>query len=569
MSTSVPPPDVPSEASPSSRARSLTIVGQYDLLLELASGGMAVVYLGRARDGRSSAPLVAIKRPHRHLATDKNFLAMLLDEARLASAVTHENVVKVRELQFHEGEPFIVMDYVEGASLSELRKELVAVGRAFEPKVALRIVLDALAGLHAAHELCDADGKHLGIVHRDISPHNVLVGSDGKARLTDFGIAQAADRLQVTRTHEVKGKLAYLAPERVDRRRICTRQSDVFSMGIVLWECLAGRRLFRGDQPVDTLQEVMHAPIPRLRRIGLEIDPALDEVIARALSRDLSERYTTALEFSRAIEKTAGHGPAAAKPQVAQLVVTLYRQRIAERLDKVGQALGDQAAAERLFAEAGFARPETRAPSSTASTVDALRSIAPPAPSARYLVGEVAADFRQIEELRTRKKLVAGIALGVVIGAAGALAMARSHVSPAPVVQRGAPSVAPPRPSAPGVAALPPGRPSDLASMAATRHLAIRLPFLASRATLDGVAHDVAPASDTLSVDIPADAPMTHQIVATALDGSLAQAEVHEQDGIGMPTATGFALSPHRTSSSSSAAPPRVGVVRNGFTKLR
>src|SRR4051812_30166376 len=155
---------------------------------------MATVFLGRATDGREGATLVAIKRPHRHLATDKTYLSMLLDEARLASAIDHPNVVKVRELGFESGEPFIVLDYVEGASLSELRKELSGANRAVDTKIAVRMILDALAGLHAAHELRDDSGRHLGIIHRDVSPHNVLIGCDGVTRLTDFGIAKAEDR---------------------------------------------------------------------------------------------------------------------------------------------------------------------------------------------------------------------------------------------------------------------------------------------------------------------------------------------------------------------------------------
>jgi serine/threonine-protein kinase len=211
-------------------------LGAYELLGGIASGGMATVHLARAMDRREGTPLVAIKRPHRHLAADKNFLTMLVDEARLASAISHPNVVKVRELGFDGGVPFIVMEYVEGASLAELRRELASAGRALDVRVAVRVVLDVLAGLGAAHDLTDDTGRPLHIVHRDVSPHNVLIGSDGRTRITDFGIAKAEDRIQTTRTHEVKGKLAYLAPERVDKRRTCTVQSDVFSAAVVFWE---------------------------------------------------------------------------------------------------------------------------------------------------------------------------------------------------------------------------------------------------------------------------------------------------------------------------------------------
>ena len=245
---------------------------------------------------------------------------MLVDEARLASAIDHPNVVKVRELGFDGGMPFIVMDYVEGTSLAELRRELSAIGRAIDVRVAVRIILDALVGLHAAHELKDDNGKPLHIIHRDVSPHNVLIGCDGRAYVTDFGIAKAEDRIQTTRTHEVKGKLAYLAPERIDKRRMCTVQSDVFSMAVVLWECFAGRRLFRGDEAVDVLQEVMSAPIPTLTQIGAQIPRALDDVIARALSRDLDTRYATALEFAQAVERAAGPEHIGTHADVARLM---------------------------------------------------------------------------------------------------------------------------------------------------------------------------------------------------------------------------------------------------------
>lgn len=571
LSTPPPPSVEPVPVPPGRATPAVRKVGQYELLLELASGGMAVVHLGRAQDGRAAAPLVAIKMPHRHLATDKNFLAMLLDEARLASSITHPNVVKVRELSFHDGEPFIVMDYVEGASLSELLKELTSRQRAFDLAIALRIVLDALAGLHAAHELCDASGKPIGIVHRDISPHNVLVGSDGRTRLADFGIAHATDRFQETRTQEVKGKLAYLAPERVDRRRICTRQSDVFSMAIVLWECLAGRRLFRGDQAVDTLQEVMQAPIPRLRQLGRDIPPALDAVIARALSRDLEERHATALEFATALETTAGPSAIAPPALVARVIETLYGARIADRHDQVSKLLQDETAAERLFVEAGLPPRTSRSTPPSGATLEALRAFAPPAPSQRYAFGQGQPDFRQAEVRRTRWAVVAGVATGLTLGAGGALLFAARRPPPGTAAAHA--SAEPPGPPPAPWTAAPPtaesGRPA-----APTRHVVIPLPFVASRVILDGVAHDLSPAADLLSLDVPLAAGTRHHVVAMALDGSRAQADVTETGGVGHATGSGFSLLPLDARSSgadpSTAAAPRgAGVVRNGFTRLR
>ncbi len=376
---------------------------------------MATVYLARATDRDL---LVAIKRPHKHLAQDKMFLTMLLDEARVASAIDHPNVVRVRELAFESGEPFIVLDYIEGCALSDLRKELSAADRALGTKVAVRILLDALAGLHAAHELRDKEtGKALGIIHRDISPHNVLVGVDGTARLTDFGIAKAEDRLQVTRTHEVKGKLAYLAPERVDKRRMCTRQSDLFSIGIVLWECLAGRRLFRAEDAVDTLDEVMHAPIPRLRQLGAHVPPALDDAIARCLSRDLNVRHKTAAELGMAIERGAGRGNIATPQEVAEVVEVVFGGRLRLRHQQLRGVLG-QDVTTRVVRGTGLRERPANVTDSLVPSPHLLASIAPAAPTQRYAFGGLK-DVPLRRERRWLVPLFAGTAAGVVIGSVG------------------------------------------------------------------------------------------------------------------------------------------------------
>jgi serine/threonine-protein kinase len=526
---------------------------------------MAVVYLARALDGRAVAPLVAIKRPHKHLVTDKNFLAMLLDEARLASSIDHPNVVRVRELRFDEGEAAIVMDYVEGASLSELMKELTVVKRAFDPKIALRMVKDSLAGLHAAHELADPSGKPLGIVHRDVSPHNILVGSDGKSRLTDFGIAQAAGRFQSTKTQEVKGKLAYLAPERVDKRRMCTRQSDVFSMGIVLWECIAGRRLFRGEEAVDTLQEVMHLPIPRLRQLGCDISGPLDDAIARSLSRDLEHRYATALEFATALEEASGPTAIAPHEHVARMLEATHGARMTERQAEVAGVLGDEAECRVLFESAGLSfRP------GASQHRDDLETLAPPAPSDRYVFGSAVSRL-PLRERPGRWVVAAAVAGGIAVGVGGTVALVRGRPV-APVTP----------PTAAASAAIPPTLAFPPPS---TRHVRVHLPFLATRASVDGVARDLAPPSDVLSIDLPLDSPLKHHVLATAFDGSLAEREMVEEDGevraVPLPVAPPVAprsiapipvapVAPPAPATHPSVAPPaRPGVLRNGFTKLK
>jgi serine/threonine protein kinase len=561
-----PAPDVLS--APPAQARggaALGAVGGYDLLAELAAGGMAMVFLGHANDGRASAPLVAVKRPHRHLASDKMFLSMLLDEARLASAIHHDNVVKVRELGFHTGEPFIVMDYVEGASLSELRKELAAAERAVDTRVAVRVVLDALAGLHAAHEMRDDAGRPLGIIHRDVSPHNVLIGCDGHARLTDFGIAKAEDRLQVTRTHEVKGKLAYLAPERIDRRRICTKQSDVFSMAVVLWECLAGRRLFRGDEAVDTLQEVMHAPIPRLRQIGAQIPPLLDDVIARGLSRDLEVRFRTAQDFAEGIERAAGRANTGTPKDVAHMIETIFGSRLAARHEQIRLAMRDDVEATRLFEASGL--PRRPKPSSTTSVpaLALLAAIAPPAPSGRYSFGKGTEDYGRLAQQKSRRNVAAGVMVGLAVGAMITLLIAmRQHGS-----------ASSPKPVNSTIEAVAIPLPPASATSQEVRRVIVPLPFLAMRVELDDAERDLDPASDVGVFDVPKESGIQHHVTAVALDGTRAEGYVREAEGVARVEGDGFMLALPAVSATSlpkvrvPLPAPAVGTVRNGFTKLK
>jgi serine/threonine-protein kinase len=499
---------------------SLGKCGSYELLVELAAGGMATVYLARAADGRD-APLFAVKRPHRHLAKDKGFLSMLVDEARLASSIQHDHVVKVREMGFDAGEPFIVMDYVEGASLSDIRKELSAVGRAIDPRFAVRITLDALAGLQAAHVLHDDNGRHLGIVHRDVSPHNVLIGCDGLSRLTDFGIAKAADRVQTTRTHEVKGKLAYLAPERIDKRRLCTVQSDVFSMAVVLWECIAGRRLFRGDEPIETLQEVVSAPIPSLRRIGAPIPQALDDAILRGLARDLDVRYKTAAELAAALERAGGRQNIATPAEIACLVEALFGERLRVRHENIRNAL-DGRDVEHVLEVSGLNRRPAPTPEMRAREKAQLENIAPPAPSARYAFGNASENLFQ-RQLASPKVRIAALAGAGVLGAAilvGVLARDKDQ--------------------GPRTEAAPAAEPTF-------RRVIVPLPFAATHVTFDEQAHALTPAADVAAFEVPRESGARHRVTALAVDGSRAEAYVRESDGVARPEGQGFTIEPLET----------------------
>jgi eukaryotic-like serine/threonine-protein kinase len=308
---------------------------RFELLAELASGGMATVFLARLLGVAGFQRLVAIKRLHPHLAREQEFIEMFLDEARLAAKIHHPNVVPIQEVGESRGY-YLVMDYVEGDTLARLLTKGTAEGKKLVgPDVVIRIVLDTLAGLQAAHDLPGDDGKPLDIVHRDVSPQNVLVGVDGIAKLTDFGVARASARLSTTRTGQLKGKLSYMAPEQA-RGELVDRRADVFAAGIVLWEGLSLRRLFRGDGEAEVLTKILNQPIPSLRSVAPTVPAALDAVCMRALARDRDERYGSAAEFAEALEKAARSLRILASPRdVAACLDTVMGDEIRERRELV------------------------------------------------------------------------------------------------------------------------------------------------------------------------------------------------------------------------------------------
>jgi eukaryotic-like serine/threonine-protein kinase len=278
----------------------LPSASRYELLVKVAAGGMATVYVGRTRSaGAGIRRLFAIKRAHAHLLDDPVFRKMFVAEARLASKIHHPNVVAVQDVEELPDELLLVMDYVEGIALSDLRENAV------DARAATRIVLDACAGLHAAHELVGDDGEPLAIVHRDVSPHNILVGTDGIARLTDFGIAKSTVHTSgATATGGLKGKLGYMAPEYVETGK-ADRRADVFALGAVLWECLTGERLFQASTELELMKQVARCEvIPPSQR--LSSSPAdLDDVVTKALARSPDDRFASAADFAEALESAA------------------------------------------------------------------------------------------------------------------------------------------------------------------------------------------------------------------------------------------------------------------------
>ncbi len=269
---------------------------------------MADVYLAVSRAARGFERLAVIKRLRTDLLTDQDedaqdaehFATMFRDEARLAILLKHANIVHTYDVFEEEGTLHLVMEYVEGQSLNVLQRELARKQRPLARDHAAMIVAELLAGLHYAHELTDITGEKLNIVHRDVSPQNVLVGYDGSIKLVDFGVAKASFRSSQTRAGTMKGKARYMAPEQVINKNV-DRRADIYSAGVMLWELLAGRKLISGANMFEQLVNVIKVPAPRLSSELPDIDPKLDLIVDKALARDPAARFATASEMREAL----------------------------------------------------------------------------------------------------------------------------------------------------------------------------------------------------------------------------------------------------------------------------
>ena len=301
---------------------------RYELIAEIASGGMGVVLLGRIAGAGGFERLFAIKMMHPHLTEEPQFVAMLLDEARLAAKIHHPNVVATVDVCAAGSSYCLVMDYVNGFQLLDIldHPQIPAQKRI---RVILRALVDVMAGLEAAHNLRGDDGLPLGIVHRDVSPQNVLIGLDGVARLTDFGIALAASRISASRPGMIKGKPGYMAPEQARAGKV-DRRADLWALGVILWEAVAGRRLFVADTEAAIVLKVIEETIPPLHQVLPGTPPEIDAICSRALHRDPNQRYASAREMASDIEHAAGPlGLLADSHEVSDLI----RQTFAAQID--------------------------------------------------------------------------------------------------------------------------------------------------------------------------------------------------------------------------------------------
>jgi len=306
----------------------VSTIGKYQLIANLGHGGMADVYLSVVHGPVGFNKLTVIKRLRPSLADEPEFLAMFLDEARLAARLNHPNVVQTNEVAEVDGIYYIAMEYLDGQPLNRILSRAVKAGP-LPRELFLRIVADSLAGLHHAHELADYDGSPIGVVHRDASPHNIFVTYDGQTKVVDFGIAKAATRSAETRGGVLKGKIAYMAPEQARSDEV-DRRADIFAMGLVMWELMTGTRLRTGSD-IEMLERIARGDVPRLSSAWPECPAALDDIMARATATSKMNRYATANEMRQDIvaylESTNAR---ASSEEVGQLLVGMFDAKRAE-----------------------------------------------------------------------------------------------------------------------------------------------------------------------------------------------------------------------------------------------
>ncbi len=314
-----------------STAASARLIGRYLLFGEMASGGMATVHFGRLSGPAGFSRTVAIKRLHPQYARDPDFVSMFLDEARLAARIQHPNVVPTLDVVATEAEIFLVMDYVQGESLARLLRSIRAMMTQADTHVIATVMAGVLQGLHAAHEAKSEQGEPLGIVHRDVSPQNILVGVDGVPRVLDFGVAKAVGRLQTTREGQIKGKLAYMAPEQL-HGAVVTRQTDVYAAAVVTWEALTGKRLFQEDNEAAIVTAILQRTVIPPSEIASHVPLAFDRVVMRGLERDPSRRYASAREMALDMERCVG---VASASEVGEWVESLAHDELLKRASRV------------------------------------------------------------------------------------------------------------------------------------------------------------------------------------------------------------------------------------------
>lgn len=316
LGLSSPPPSTPYEVR---RELERLTSKKYKLIRRIGTGGMAEVFLARQSGLQDFQKLVVIKRILSTFSESPVFVDLFLQEARIAARISHPNVVQIFDLGTDEGRYFMAMEYVEGWDLREILNHAKDILAWMPAPIACRIVSDVCAGLHAAHTVSDEGGEPYPIIHRDVSPHNVLISSAGAVKVTDFGIAKAIGSFNETNPGTIKGKVPYLAPEQILDPDAVSPQTDVFAAGLILYECLTYVSPFRRGSDFETMKTIVEYDVPSVLEVRSDLPKELDTVLRRATSRDLSKRYASALEFSMALEALlVGYGSVTTSHQVAQ-----------------------------------------------------------------------------------------------------------------------------------------------------------------------------------------------------------------------------------------------------------
>ncbi len=438
-------------------------VGKYRLLGALGHGGMADVYLAVADGPEGFRKLCVVKMLKEEMAGDEDFRMMFIDEARLAARLNHPNIVQTYEVEDSSGGLLLAMEYVEGQPMTRIRRR--ASPEAFPLTATVRVLCDVLDALDYAHKLTDFDGRNLWIVHRDVSPHNIIVGYDGRVKLVDFGIAKSAAAVQMTQVGVLKGKVGYMAPEQARLGSVDGR-ADLFSVGVILWEAIAGRRLADGQTAREVLARRMEGSEPRIATVVPDVDPELARICNLAMSPRPEDRYPDAASFQADLEAWLKGQPETPRKVWAAALHKAFEPERHQLRIHVEQRLSENGAATRIT---GLSTTTGQSPVSVRSISTEPES-APPLPAPPPPNGKTTSSSSESQSFsgrtvtvepgtsKSRVPVVALVALIVGLGLASAgVALRRGTPSTQPAAELSPPVVGatPPPSSAPHVAVVP------------------------------------------------------------------------------------------------------------------
>ncbi|MBW2463795.1 MAG: serine/threonine protein kinase [Deltaproteobacteria bacterium] len=413
-------------------------LGRYLLRHKLAEGGMASIYLAQVHGDQNFTRWVALKVVHPGRADDPAFATMLADEARIIARIHHPNVCSVMDFGSEGDQIYLVMEYLHGESLSAAAKRARGSRKSFPAWLAARTVADAARGLHAAHELTDEHGEPLEVVHRDVSPGNIMISYDGPAKVIDFGVVRARGRETKTQVGVVKGKITHMAPEQLLGKEV-DRRADVWSLGVVLWEATLGRRLFRGSSPGETVKNVTQARIPRPSEIAPNYPPALEHAIMGALRRDVESRTATARVLAHRLEaylcdlgSPTGHAEVATWMRSAFSDRLIVRDALMDTPEDSGPLViaglvDEQTQSALISGQVGtsaFAAPPVESPTGVTQVAKApLEKKAQQSETVEEDIDRTLAELRRKKRRRGNLMLALGVLAVVVVSALTYLAM--------------------------------------------------------------------------------------------------------------------------------------------------